>query len=277
MIDNLNISWKMVGCAAAVFFIISAVVGRSRRQPTSSERVTVHASFTGRIGSHLVAHAIISTITGLLGFNVLLALFSIVLAIPLMIMGVEVHFPDWIKAFPRSVATKLKDVFSDKKAAIKDKLHDAKDAVVRKVTGKGDVPDDSEDSDVDFASDEFWGGAPDPLATKETWREDTMAFDALPPEQKIAIFESAKPLETGLPEHFPDIYAPVQWYTIRIGRSTQHYMTLSKIEMFTTMWTADQTHTHNMDAKIRAHVTRMSAPAVNCISEKCARISEASP
>ena len=269
MIENLHISWKMIGLIFAVLCMISAVTRRLRRQPEAAGTVVVaHPSLSGRIGGHLISHAIISTITGILGFNVILALLFIVCAIPIWMAGGEVHLPKFTVSWMNSFVAKVKETFADKKDAIADKLHRGKEALGRKFHGDDD---DEEEfvSDVPLDSDEFWGGPWIDSASAEMCFEERRAFDARPPEEKIAIFDAATLWTKALPPHFPDIYAPVEWYWIRVGRSTSEMRTRENIEFYKMMWAADQHHAHAMDAKIRAHFTRLSMPVEKCSFKAC--------
>ena len=101
---------------------------------------------------------------------------------------------------------------------------------------------------------------PSPMSRRRRWINERLAFDALPPDRKIAIFAAAKPVEEAITTGLPDIYAPIQWYRVRSGRSTSFLTTPERIAMLTLMWTADRDHTHGMDAKTRAHFTRISIP-----------------
>lgn len=253
MISDLSLSWKSVGVIAALFCIVSRIFNRrATGEP-------VKQSFTGRVGGHLMAHAVISTITGILGFNIIMALLSIVLAIPLMLIGAKVELPESVKAWPRGLLSTVKSSFIDKKDEIKEKIHDAKNAVLRKVTGKKDAPMDS---------DEFWGGAPDPNATEETIRNEWLTFDALPPAKKIAAMEAAKSYDDP-PKELIGQFAPIQWYKVRTGRSIFTTTTLQRIEMYKVLWAVDQHHASRMDAKTRLHFTRLSPQMKNPDLHKC--------
>ena len=68
-----------------------------------------------------------------------------------------------------------------------------------------------------------------------------------------------------------DNLAPASWLDFRIGRSTWLVMTAEQIEMRRVQWTNDLNRTHGMDARTRAHLTRVSnTPRINpgkCMSD----------
>jgi hypothetical protein len=267
MLDNLSLSWKTIGCIAAAFFVFSAF--RRKRRATGDKTVVLErSSLAGRAGGAIMAHAVLSVVSGIVGFNIIYTLLSIICSLVLMAGGNKVELAESVKAWPRSVVTRIREAFIDKKEAITEKIHDAKEAVVNKVTGKKDEPEQPE-GDPDPYSDEFWGGPPNPNATKEMREEEQLAFDARPTAQKLAILEAARPIETALPVSFPDIYAPIQWYEVRIGRSASLLLSDLEITMYAMMWDADQTHSHGMDARTRAHFTRTSHPPTSFPSEQC--------
>lgn len=97
-------------------------------------------TLTQRVKSHLVAHMIISFFGGALGINVLAAVVSLALALPLWMMGAEVHLPSFATApiwglYERVknglAETKEKAVerLKDKQEEIKERWHEKKDEV----------------------------------------------------------------------------------------------------------------------------------------------------
>ena len=165
MLSEFASSWKLIGVAAAIYFVLSAF--RRKRQATGNKTVVLErSSLAGRAGGALMAQAVLSVISDVLGFPVVAAFFSIICAIPLMIMGGEVHLPEFVKAWPRSIVTKFKGTFIDVKDTIKEKIHDGKDAVVGKITGKDGEPEESI-AEVSPDSDEYWGGPPIPHVSPE--------------------------------------------------------------------------------------------------------------
>ena len=114
-----------------------------------------------------MAHAVLSVISGVVGFNVIYALLSIICSIIIMGGGGKVELAESVKAWPRSIVARIKGTFIDAKDGIKGKLHDGKEAVVKRFKGEEGAPEDSDASEVSPDSDEFWGGAPNPNSTPE--------------------------------------------------------------------------------------------------------------
>lgn len=167
MTDGLNISWRLIGFCAAVFFVVSAV--RRRLHPpqhdTSSPGAVTRASVTGRVGSHLVSHTILSIITGILGFSPIVAIGSLMLAIPLWLIGAEVRFPDWVMAWPRSVAARVYTTFSEKKEEVKTALQEKKEQVVEHLQEKKEEVQERIHEKVQDVKERVFGiTAPEPVA-----------------------------------------------------------------------------------------------------------------
>ena len=136
---------------------------------------------------------LLSALNGILGYNVLISLFCMILSLPLMLFGAKVHLPEHVKSWPRSVVQRVKEGIIDKKRAIADKIHDAKDVLAGRFTGDDD--DDEEDfvDDVPMSSDGFWGGPSDPAAPRELLRDEILAFDAMPPKYKLLALDAQPP------------------------------------------------------------------------------------
>lgn len=256
MTDGYSLYWKSAGVIAAIYFVISAC--RRKKVATDGKTVIHRSSLAGRAGGALMAHAVLSTVSGVLGFNVVMAFFSIVCAVPLLLMGAEVHLPEFVKAWPRSIVARVKGTFIDAKEGIKAKISDGKEALP--------VDEHIEPEEVSPDSDEYWGGPPDPNATAAQKNEESRAFDALPPARKIAIIEAAKPVES-VPPDFD--YDGTDLHKARIGRSSYLFVRPEGIARFCMMWEADGQHTHGMDARVRAHLTQLSIPSETRPDKQC--------
>ena len=208
MSDAMNFSWQMIAVAAAVFLVIRRVFRRRREASTPAQR----PSLSGRVGSHLIAQAVISAVSGVLGFNVILACFTIALAIPLMLIGAKVELPDFVKAWPRSVAARVRGAFSD-----------AKESAAPKDDGGELAQADGEEGED---ADAFWGGPRDPSPSLETQQDEFVAFDAMPPDRKLATLRFAEPVDaSSVPKGVNDLYVGESRYRIRCGRSACIYLT----------------------------------------------------
>ena len=267
MLDTLSFGWRFFGCIAAFWLVTRAI--RNRRKGAEPSATP---TLPGRIGGHLAAQAVISTVSGLLGFNILVALMCILLAIPLWIAGAKVELPHYVKAWPRSLMSRVGESFSEKKEEITNKIDDVKDSVGEKAAGISRVLHISRVSTSqeakrkkghDVSSDEFWGGPPDPdPVTREDGRNELLAFDAMEPHIRLAALESAtRATREDVPKKYLETFAPMEWYKIRIGRSTFTYETLDSIKMWKAVWTAEAEQRPGIDPVERALFTRM-APKV---------------
>lgn len=80
-------------------------------------------TFMGRVGSYVVGHMIISTITTVIGFN----FFALLLAIPLWLMGWKVELPGPMKSQVRGTLSRARDALRDEKEELRDRLHDERE------------------------------------------------------------------------------------------------------------------------------------------------------
>ncbi|MHC5538720.1 hypothetical protein ACYOEI_10900, partial [Singulisphaera rosea] len=101
-------------------------------------------TFGQRVRSHMVAHVIISLISGALGFNILIAAGTIVLSIPLWIMGARVEFPDHVrgtidrgvgivKEGMGGVRDEASDRLARKKAELEEEIKEREEALKARV------------------------------------------------------------------------------------------------------------------------------------------------
>jgi len=236
--EFMNVSWQMIAVGAAVYLVVRRVF-RPRRETAP---VTQGPSLSGRIGGHLIAHAVMSVVSGLLGFNVVIAIVTILLAIPLMLIGAKVELPDFVKAWPRSVASRFTGAFAEEEEVMEDAAVETEEEEV---------------APIDF--DKFWGGAPESEVDDETITKELLEFDALRPDQKLMALKSAIVLEPmSVPWGLTATYDIAQWYRVRVGRSTRVYMDEADIELHRTLWTAEQCLDRSIDVKSWLHCTRLS-------------------
>ena len=162
MFDNLTLSWKTFGVIAAIFFILLAF--RNKRQATGDKTVVLERpSLAGLRGRALMAHAVLSTISGVLGFSVVAAIFCILLAIPLMLMGAKVELPEHVKEWPPAswLRSRMFSWIRRRRLWINC---DKKEAIAEKLLGK--KPEIVDPTDERLNAE--WGGEPDPNPSQET-------------------------------------------------------------------------------------------------------------
>ncbi|MDR3620472.1 MAG: hypothetical protein P4L85_14065 [Paludisphaera borealis] len=131
---------RLIGLLAAICFVWAGPVKSLRRKlgwvpdPAAVPAITQsvggapiivqlkNRSIVGRIGGMLATHTVLSIITGVLGFNVLMIVLYYVLAIPLWLMGAQVHLPSMATSGPFAVVANVKGFFNEKTAEIKEAL-----------------------------------------------------------------------------------------------------------------------------------------------------------
>lgn len=79
-------------------------------------------TFMGRVRSTIFAHLIISTVSGVLGINILVAFFGICLALPLWLMGAKVELPTIVKRPMQQAIERAKEGLSDLKEDASDRV-----------------------------------------------------------------------------------------------------------------------------------------------------------
>ena len=256
--------WQVL-VAALIFYCIGRAIGERKHRGEGKTLVVQKPSWTGRIGAVLGGHVLLSLVNGIVGYNVLISIFCMVLSLPLMIFGAKVHLPEHVKAWPRSVVARVKESLIEKERAVADKLRGTKDAVVGRIAGRDDDDEEEFNEGVPMSSDEFWGGPTDSSSTPETWRHELLAFDAMPPKYKLLALAAATPREqSSLPGEYKKLFAPAQWLNVRVGRSTAMILTAEQVEMHRMLWTNELHRAHGMDARTRVHLTRISTtPRIN--------------
>lgn len=207
-------------------------------------------SFLGRVGNFLAGHFILMMISGFVGFNVLGAAIIFISVMVIRLGGGEAQMPEWVSLWARNASQEVRGALDEKKQAAKATVGDKLRGVIRKVTGDKSAPIDSDD---------FWGGPPDPSPSTETLQNETLAFDLMPSELKIAAFEAGVPIDLALlPDVIQRSYVPQQWYLVRLGRSTFWPTTRGQVDMYRVLWSTHPEETPELDAEGRAHVTRLS-------------------
>lgn len=125
-------------------FIMFCIGKHASKHKVSSDKTLIlqKQSLTGRIGAAISAHVMLSVVSGILGYNVIIAVLCIVLSLPLMLFGAKVELPEHVKEWPRSVLARVKETLVDVKDDIKEKVHDKKEAVMDRFGGhKEQSPD----------------------------------------------------------------------------------------------------------------------------------------
>lgn len=99
-------------------------------------------TFMGRVSSIIVAHFVISLLTGVIGLGTLTIVAVRIAALPLQALGVHMKFPTWMTEGVGAAVDKTKAVVGDKSRALKSRFHRDKG---EPVNGAEDEEDREED------------------------------------------------------------------------------------------------------------------------------------
>lgn len=90
-------------------------------------------SFSGRVMSHIVAHFVISLITGAIGIGVILKYFTYVLAFILMLLGWELNPPDAVKEEANDVMQRGAELYGHEKAELGERFDEGRESLTEEV------------------------------------------------------------------------------------------------------------------------------------------------
>ena len=172
-------------------------------------------SFWGHVGGNLAWHLLMSSLACLFSLTLTTVIFSIVLTLPLWLMGSGLYH---------------RSCFGVAGSTLAKKLPGTKHDFVKMTANRPPEPADS---------DACWDRPADGAPTSEIHAKAFLAFDAMPPVTKRAIFDAALPVDLeNVPHHIAASYAPTQWYKVRIGISTFLFTTMPPITTHTSLWGA---------------------------------------